>query len=81
MDYIYMPDRMVEDARNVTINLHGEHGKFVMIQLFFSDKWMLISEITFTSSKSFFLSPLGVFSSRCLFPTMFRKTHFLAMGP
>ena len=58
-----MPDRMVEDARNVTINLHGEHGKFVMIQLFFSDKWMLISEITFTSSKSFFLSPLGVFSS------------------
>ena len=48
-----MPDRMVEDARNVTINLHGEHGKFVMIQLFFSDKWMLISEITFTSSESF----------------------------
>ena len=53
VDYIYMPDRMVEDARNVTINLHGEHGKFVMIQLFFSDKWMLISEITFTSSESF----------------------------
>ena len=58
-----MPDRMVEDARNVTINLHGEHGKFVMIQLFFSDKWMLISEITFASSKSFFLSPPGVYST------------------
>ena len=58
-----MPDRMVEDARNVTINLHGEHGKFVMIQLFFSDKWMLISEITFTSSESLFLSLPAVYSS------------------
>ena len=46
-----MPDRMVEDARNVSINLHGEHGKYVMMQLFFSDKWMLISEITFISSE------------------------------
>ena len=51
VDYIYMPDRMVEDARNVSINLHGEHGKYVMMQLFFSDKWMLISEITFISSE------------------------------
>ena len=58
-----MPDRMVEDARNVTINLHGEHGKFVMIQLFFSDKWMLISEITFTSSESLFLSLQAVYPS------------------
>lgn len=51
VDYIYMPDRMVEDARNVSINLHGEHGKYVMMQLFFSDKWMLISEISFISSE------------------------------
>ena len=51
VDYIYMPDRMVEDARNVSINLHGEHGKYVMMQLFFSDKWMLISEVTFISSE------------------------------
>lgn len=58
-----MPDRMVEDARNVTINLHGEHGKFVMIQLFFSDKWMLISEITFTSSES----PSSLISPGCIF--------------
>ena len=46
-----MPDKMVEDARNVSINLHGEHGQFVMMQLFFADKWMLISEITFISGK------------------------------
>ena len=63
-----MPDRMVEDARNVTINLHGEHGKFVMIQLFFSDKWMLISEITFTSSESVFLSPPAVYCIYFLSP-------------
>ena len=52
VDYIYMPDRMVEDARNVSINLHGEHGQYVMMQLFFADKWMLISEITFISGES-----------------------------
>ena len=46
-----MPDTMVEDARNVSIGLHGEHGRFVMLQLFFADKWMLISEVTFISSE------------------------------
>lgn len=46
-----MPDTMVEDARNVSIALHGEHGRFVMLQLFFADKWMLISEVTFISSE------------------------------
>ena len=49
VDYLYMPDAMVEDARNVTINLHEEHGKYVMMQLFFAAKWILISEITFVS--------------------------------
>jgi len=51
VDYLYMPDAMVEDARNVSINLHEEHGKFVMIQLFFAAKWILISEITFVSEE------------------------------
>ena len=60
VDYIYMPDRMVEDARNVSINLHGEHGKYVMMQLFFSDKWMLISEITFISSEKKNLNNKGL---------------------
>lgn len=49
VDYLYMPDAMTEDARNVSINLHEEHGKYVMIQLFFASKWMLISEISFIS--------------------------------
>jgi len=49
VDYFYMPDQMLEDARNVTINLNGEHGRYVKIQLYFAAKWILISEITFQS--------------------------------
>ena len=52
VDYLYMPNAMVEDARNVSINLHGEHGKYVMIQLFFAAKWILISEISFVSGNN-----------------------------
>ena len=68
-----MPDRMVEDARNVSINLHGEHGKYVMMQLFFSDKWMLISEITFISSeyKIIFIFRLGHESLKSSFYLIF----------
>ena len=46
----YMPDLALENARNVSIDLKGEHGQFVMIQLFFAAKWILISEVTFVSS-------------------------------
>merc|ERR1719481_256470 len=49
VDFLYMRDQMLEDARNVSINLNGEHGKYVMMQLFFTSKWILISEITFES--------------------------------
>ena len=45
----YMPDLALENARNVSIDLKGEHGQFVMIQLFFAAKWILISEVTFLS--------------------------------
>ena len=45
----YMPDLALENARNVSIELKGEHGQFVMIQLFFAAKWILISEVTFVS--------------------------------
>ena len=27
VDFLYMPDTAIEDARNVSINLHGEHGR------------------------------------------------------
>ncbi len=46
----YMPDLALENARNVSIGLKGEHGRFVMVQLYFAAKWILISEVTFVST-------------------------------
>ena len=46
-----MPDLAIENARNVTINLKEEHGQYVMLQLAFAAKWILISEVTFVSGK------------------------------
>ena len=31
VDFLYMPDTMIEEARNVSINLHGEHGRLQKI--------------------------------------------------
>ena len=65
VDFLYMPDTVIEDARNVSVNLHGEHGRFVMVQLFFAAKWILISEVTFESGTeiSFLLASLCSFSA------------------
>jgi discoidin domain receptor family protein 2 len=49
VDFKYMPDLAIENARNVSINLKGQHGKYVMLQLYFAAKWILISEVTFYS--------------------------------
>lgn len=42
----------MENARNVTINLKGNRGRFVRLQLAFSSKWLMISEVTFVSGRS-----------------------------
>ena len=52
VDFSYMPDLAMENARNVTINLKEEHGQYVMLQLSFAAKWILISEITFFSGNA-----------------------------
>ena len=46
-----MPDLAIENARNVSIDLKGEHGQYIMLQLSFAAKWILISEVTFISGK------------------------------
>ena len=51
VDFKYMPDLAIENARNVSINLKKEHGQYVMLQLFFNAKWILISEVTFFSER------------------------------
>jgi discoidin domain receptor family protein 2 len=49
--YTYMPDTVLENARNVSINLHGRFGRFVKVQLYFSTRWIMISEVVFESGK------------------------------
>lgn len=44
-----MPDKALEMARNVSIHLHGRAGKFVKMHLYFANKWIMLSEVTFES--------------------------------
>ncbi|KAL1517291.1 hypothetical protein ABEB36_001073 [Hypothenemus hampei] len=48
--YQYTPDKIFENARNVSVKLHHRVGQFVKLQLHFAAKWLLLSEISFESS-------------------------------
>lgn len=48
-----MPDKVMEVARNVSIHLHGRAAKFVKMHLYFANKWIMLSEITFESDVVF----------------------------
>lgn len=50
--YTYMPDTVLENARDVDIALHNHIGKYVKIQLYFSNKWIMISEVNFDSGEN-----------------------------
>ncbi|KAJ3661378.1 hypothetical protein Zmor_005776 [Zophobas morio] len=47
--FSYMPDLVLEHARNVTIKLHHRLGRFLKLQLYFASRWILLSEISFDS--------------------------------
>ncbi|XP_006568429.1 discoidin domain-containing receptor 2 isoform X2 [Apis mellifera] len=47
--YTYMEDKIFESSRNITIKLHHRVGKYVKLRLHFSDRWIMISEVTFDS--------------------------------
>ncbi|XP_068082101.1 discoidin domain-containing receptor 2 [Anabrus simplex] len=47
--YSYMPDTVLENARNVSINLHQREGRFVKLHLYFAAKWIMVSEVVFDS--------------------------------
>ncbi|XP_018324973.1 discoidin domain-containing receptor 2-like isoform X2 [Agrilus planipennis] len=47
--FSYMPDVILEHARNVTIKLHHRIGRLLKVQLYFAARWILISEVSFTS--------------------------------
>ena len=62
-----MEDKLFENSRNVTIKLHRRVGKFVKLKLYFSNQWIMISEIVFDSGENdFFLLLLSLlFVKRC----------------
>lgn len=47
--YTYMEDKVFESSRNVTIKLHRRVGRFVKMKLYFSNQWIMISEVVFDS--------------------------------
>lgn len=49
--FAYMPDPIMEHARDVTIKLHHRIGRFVQLQLYFASKWIMLSEVSFISGE------------------------------
>ncbi|XP_036678481.3 uncharacterized protein smal isoform X1 [Drosophila suzukii] len=49
VQFSYMPDTIMDHARDVTIKLHHRVGKYLKINLFFAVKWIMLSEISFIS--------------------------------
>lgn len=46
-----MPDTVMENARDVTIKLHHRIGKYVQVHLYFAQRWIMLSEVTFVTGK------------------------------
>uniref|UniRef100_A0A182NBA1 Discoidin domain-containing protein n=1 Tax=Anopheles dirus TaxID=7168 RepID=A0A182NBA1_9DIPT len=51
VQFSYMPDTVMENARDVTIKLHHRVGRYVQIHLYFALRWIMLSEISFNSGK------------------------------
>lgn len=49
VQFTYMPDTILDQARDVTIKLHNRIGKYLQIYLYFARRWIMISEISFVS--------------------------------
>lgn len=49
ISYSYIADKMLENARNVTINLHNRIARFIKMHLYFADEWIMLSEVAFDS--------------------------------
>ena len=50
VEHVTMEDPIIEEPRNVTVQLHRRVAKFVKVQLNFAAKWIMISEVNFASS-------------------------------
>lgn len=47
ISYSYIPDTLLENARNVSIALHGRRARTIKLRLYFAARWIMISEVTF----------------------------------
>lgn len=47
--FSYMPDTVLEHARDVTIKLHHRIGKYLQVNLQFALRWLMLSEVSFIS--------------------------------
>ncbi|KAK2586843.1 hypothetical protein KPH14_009781 [Odynerus spinipes] len=51
--YSYIPDIVLENARNVTIGLRERQGKFLKFHLYFAARWIMIGEVMFDKSNPY----------------------------
>lgn len=51
LSFSHASDKVMESARNVTIDLYQKLAKFVKIRLYFADKRIMLSEVVFESGK------------------------------
>lgn len=49
--FYYVKDTIVEYARDISIDLKHNIGRYIKMQLFFEARWIMISEVRFESSK------------------------------
>jgi len=65
--YDYMRDTLIEFARNVIVPIPHRVGKFVLVELYFDAKWMMVSEVRFESGVTTLLGSLSTFYALILF--------------
>ncbi|XP_055850149.1 discoidin domain-containing receptor 2-like isoform X2 [Episyrphus balteatus] len=49
VQFSYMPDTILDHARDVTIKLHHRIGRYLQVHLYFALRWIMLSEISFIS--------------------------------
>ncbi|XP_011642061.1 discoidin domain-containing receptor tyrosine kinase B-like isoform X2 [Pogonomyrmex barbatus] len=53
LPYSYIPDVVLENARNVSIGLHGRRGRLLKLHLYFAARWIIIGEVTFDATNPY----------------------------
>lgn len=65
-EFAYMPDMVLEKARDEVIHLHHRIGRFIKFELYFAAKWLLISEVRLSTFSQTIVNTITSFISGCL---------------